>query len=562
AGNNNNNLIDPTTTGRLNTVAPGLISESALRQWPANLDRPKNWLRTDLSGLIPYTGAGGDEADVRVWAFAAFLRNADSIQWDACLPAEKDPQTPADPNELVWFYPGSWFGVDQPVPTVQIKWLRRAQQDFEYLQLAKQRGTQLNVLPIARLLAKPVEIQPGQAPDPTYGLLIGTANRKAWSDLKPILTQILQSRGPGITPDENAISDLNQRTLRWMEPLEKPVILPRRTEWNVGTPPPGETGTWVNLRLGFDLYNASDTTPDQNLLSYDPTHLSPGWIIQPQPVQIPKLSMYQVAPQGLSARLDPARVNVAVHAPVRINFKSGFNGATTPLDVVVPMTRSVRRRAPLVINGSLDDWVSDDGLQGGPLVKLMSRPAVQSHTLEYSNTRSELFSSWGDDDWYLAFRVEGLSPGKSVLAARNFVEYQNGRAWGEDVCEVIMQAVYEDGTTGPLVYVAVKPGGNVWVERKMKPNGEWQTFAAGVRYAATLQQSIWRGEVAVPWPALINPDKTDSFAAQGKPNLPTLLKFNFIQHKRDSGESASWAGPIDGGRDDGFTGVVVLKEPE
>ncbi|MDB5326370.1 MAG: hypothetical protein JWM57_1939, partial [Phycisphaerales bacterium] len=72
AGDNNAELIDPTATGRLNTVAPGLISESALRQWPANLDRPKNWLRTDLSGLIPYTGAGGDEADVRVWAFAAF----------------------------------------------------------------------------------------------------------------------------------------------------------------------------------------------------------------------------------------------------------------------------------------------------------------------------------------------------------------------------------------------------------------------------------------------------------------------------------------------------------
>jgi hypothetical protein len=83
-----------------------------------------------------------------------------------------------------------------------------------------------------------------------------------------------------------------------------------------------------------------------------------------------------------------------------------------------------------------------------------------------------------------------------------------------------------------------------------------------VRYAATVQQSVWRGEIAIPWQALIQPTKTDLFSAQGKPNLPTLIKFNFIQHKRDTGESASWAGPIDGGRDDPFTGVVVLKEPE
>jgi hypothetical protein len=362
----------------------------------------------------------------------------------------------------VWFYPGSWFGVDQPVPTVQLKWLRRAQQDFEYLRLAEQRGSRTAIFPIARVLAKPVEIQPGQAPDPTFGLLIGTANPKAWADLKPILVQILQSRGPGITPDENQIADLNQKTLYWMEPLERPVILPRVTDWNVGTPPPGETGTWVNLRLGFDLYNASDTKPVQNELFYDPSRLSPGWVVQPQPVSIPTLLVYQVASQGLNARIDPARVDIAKHTPVRIEFRSGDTGSRTPLDVVAPVTRSVRRKAPLLVNGSLDDWMSDDGLQGGPLVKMLNRPAVQAHALEYASTRTELFSAWGDDDFYLAFRVEGLSANKSVQASRNFVDYEIGRAWGEDVCEALFQSVYEDGTNGPQVHVAVKPGGKVW----------------------------------------------------------------------------------------------------
>jgi len=70
---------------------------------------------------------------VRLWAWLAFLRQAGLIQWTNVLPNYDNPDQPADPSDLIWFYPGSWFGVDDPVPTVQLKWVRRAQQDFEYL---------------------------------------------------------------------------------------------------------------------------------------------------------------------------------------------------------------------------------------------------------------------------------------------------------------------------------------------------------------------------------------------------------------------------------------------
>ncbi|MGN6725923.1 MAG: hypothetical protein ACTHLZ_08400 [Tepidisphaeraceae bacterium] len=563
AGDSNPNLIDAAATGRLNCVAPGLISSSSMEQWPANLQKPQFWLRTDLAGLIPYVGAGGDETDVRVWSWVAFLRHANAIQWDNALPKEPDLSTPADPTELTWFYPGSWFGVDDVLPTVQLKWLRQAQQDYEYLLLAEQRGSLLNVLPMARLLAKPVEIQPGQAPDPTYSLLIGTASHDAWHSAKPLIARIIESRGPGITPDENAIAALNLDTLRWMEPLERPVILPRTTQWTVGAPPPGEIGPWVNLRLGIDLYNASDTTPVQNELGYE--KLIAGWEVQPQPVQIPKLLMYQVARQYLTARLDPSRITPNRAFPVAVAYRSGETGQTTPMGLVAPVSRTVRRVAPLSINGSLDDWTGDDALLLGPLVKMMDRPSVQAHSLNYAASASELYSGWTDDKFLFAFRVEGLGKSTGVLAARNFIDYQDRRAWGEDVCQIIAQAMYDDGSTGPLVHIAVKPGGNLWVERQLDPKTHvepWQDFESGVRYASTAEGQVWRGEMSIPWKALIDPDKTAEMQRQGKPNVPTMLKFNFIQHKRDTGESSSWAGPIDYGRSDAFTGVLVLKEPE
>ena len=81
----------------------------------------------------------------------------------ACDPGPYEEDTgqesaEADPDETTWFYPGHWFGVDEPVPTVQLKWLRRAQQDYQYLRMAKERGEVLNALVMARLITKPVEM--------------------------------------------------------------------------------------------------------------------------------------------------------------------------------------------------------------------------------------------------------------------------------------------------------------------------------------------------------------------------------------------------------------------
>src|SRR5206468_3757453 len=116
--------IDPTTASRLITASPSLISRPPLHPWPAQTPRTEHWLRTDLPGLMPYVGAGADERDIRLWAWLAFLRHvaaADAsgrdemlILWNNTLPAAVDPSKPADPDELTWFYPGSWFGFDQP----------------------------------------------------------------------------------------------------------------------------------------------------------------------------------------------------------------------------------------------------------------------------------------------------------------------------------------------------------------------------------------------------------------------------------------------------------------
>jgi hypothetical protein len=117
---------------------------------------------------------------------------------------------------------------------------------------------------------------------------------------------------------------------------------------------------------------------------------------------------------------------------------------------------------------------------------------------------------------------------------------------------VLIQPVFADNSVGPVLHVVCKPAG-LWVERKLDARlnaNPWQPLeGTGVRYKWAFEGGNWRGEVAIPWRAICDAEK----------GVPALLRFNFAQHRHATGESASWAGPIDYARDDAFTGVLFLR---
>jgi hypothetical protein len=559
----NPNLIKPEDAPRLLTSNPGIVFSSPIQDWPSGVQRPDRWLRTDLTGLIPYVGAGGDERDVRLWAWLSFLPLPPPqfgvrygpvrfIYWPGALPRNSTPDQAADPNELIWFYPGSWFGLDEPVPTIQLKWLRRAQQDYEYLFLAQQRGDMLNALYMSRLMSKPVEIQPGQQPDQTYGLMCGTADPQAWDQVTDLLAKRILLREPGQAVNKDQDYKLTIETLQWSYPQERPVILGRITTWNWDA-----RENAINLLLGIDIYNASDSRPDDNSLAWTSIPSPSAWQMRPQPIMIPSLGTYHVRRAHMNARVDPTRLrNKLDRRPIEVTFTNGYDKKPSTLRLVLPVSVSDRREGGLDIkDGSLHDWSMDDAIHNGPLLRMLNRPALQAQKLEEAETATQIFTGWADENFYVAFKLSGLSQ-SPVRTARNFVDYQFRRAWGEDLCQVLIQPIYADNTIGPILHVACKPNGGEWTERKLDPRiyaDPWQTLvSAGVRYVATPDGNDWRGELAIPW-------KTINDQAKG---MPVMLRFNFIHHRQDTGDSASWAGPIDFGRDDAFMGILLLREPE
>ncbi|MGH7214162.1 MAG: hypothetical protein ACREIT_05310 [Tepidisphaeraceae bacterium] len=559
ASSGNPRLIDPLKASRLLTAAPNLVFSTPMQRWPQDLAKPQRWLRTDLPGLLPYAGAGGDERDVRVWSWLAFLRQAQFILWDTVLPRHADSNKPADPNELVWFYPGHWFGVDEPVPSVQLKWLRRAQQDYEYLRLAWERGEKINALLMARLIAKPVEIQPNQSPDPTYSLMSGTTDARAWSDAQALLARTILLREPGQAREPEKEHALNLQTLQWIEPQERPLLLGQATQWLLDPVRNVNAGeNWINLRLGIDIYNASDTTPDQNTLQW--SALPPGWQVKPQPVTISALQQYHVDRFGIEGRFNLDRLTEqASRQPVEVTFVNGFTKKQSKLRVVLPIAASDRREGRLAIDGSLGEWTAADAIQDGPMVRMIDRPALQSQHVRTASSASSVYTGWADENFYLAFKVTGAKP-VDAGSGRNFIDYQSRRAWGEDLIQLVVQPVQADNTLGPVLHIAINPNGRAWVERKLDPRlhaNPWQPLnGADVRFASTIEGPDWRGELAIPWRAIT------AASADAAPARPTLLRFNFVQHQTTTGESASWAGPVDFGRDDSFTGLIYVREPE
>jgi hypothetical protein len=471
------------------------------------------------------------------------------VLWHETLPASDDASAPAHPNELAWFYPGSWFGSDEPVPTIQLKWLRRAQQDFEYLWLARQRGEVLNATQMARLITKPVEIVPGQAPDPVYSLMSGTTDQRTWDDAQALLAKTILLRPAGERPDPARQHALYIQTLQWAQPQERPLLVGRAAQWSTDKPS-DDHHAWLKLRLDLDIYNASDITPGENALQWAHVPDDSGWEVHPQPtsVAVPQLQTYHVERSAVEARFDLGKITPAAREPVQVNFINGFTRVATPLKLVLPVAASDRREGPLALDGRLNDWSEIDAIQDGPLLAMMSRPNLQKAQLRYASVPAQIYTAWARDHFYLAFSLHGLAP--DPHQAHNDVYYQSRRAWGEDLCEVLIQPVYADDSLGPVLHVVCKPNGAQWVQRKS--GAKWETVeGGGIRYAVTTPQDRWRGEVAIPW-KLIDP-------AANRP--PALLRFNFSQHRAVTCESASWCGPIDFGRDDRLMGILYLRTP-
>ncbi len=548
--------VPHTVASRLFTLSEGLVYPSPIRDWPSDVAKPLHWINTDQQfGSTSYIGVG-NEQDIRTLAALAFIRNATLVHIAQALPKSGVPD---DANQIVLFYPGQVYGVNHPLATLQLKWLRKAEQDFAYFHFA---GRQDDVLKMCRLITQTVKLLPAQPPMPIDTLLAGGNDPQA-SEHACRLIADRYGRPRNIRDDKSALpvkDAVDLKTIRWFSDHQHPTLIPGAVRWSwpdtFDQPADQEPGRWIDAAISVDIYNPAEEMPNGNALQW--TAIPSGWEIHPQPLEVPALAQFQIHRVVTHARFNLNRTAPESRQPMGLTFIDGFNGETFPFNLSLPVAISERRLHHLSLDGSLDDWDASDALLlEKPMVKMLNRPSLQSPTLTLADTKSSIYSAWSDDNFYIAFRLAGVA-NTAPQTLRNFVQYDSGRAWGEDLCEALIQPVYADNTIGPTLHIVCKPGGEC-IEQKSQPGAagddKWQAFEpAGVRYATgniDPAQKIWRGELAIPWRAISSADHP----------RPELLRFNFIQHQQSTGASASWAGPIDQSRDDSLSGLILLREP-
>ena len=456
---------------------------------------------------------------MRLWGWLAFLRDATLVDVGDALPASADPKRPIDPTQIVWFYPGESFGQSGPVPTVQLKWLRRLEQDYEYLRLAADRSEEPFARVVARTLVRPVRVEPGQSVDPLLPLMAGTPQDGAWREglslvadkvaiATPALRQVLPPR---------FVTDHTNRTTAWLFPRERPAAVVTATRWDLGRDATGDARLF--LRAGVSVYNPSDARPEGFTLAFAtmPGGDSPfgnGPWKSPGAAKLPPVATYEVGGFTLNAsalvRDLAGGFLLSGQAPMRLSVRDEAGGGVSTAEAVAPAAVLDERAEPPRVDGLLGEWSGNEAIIDGPMVQMHARgrppkrpnrPAARSPPKPSSAGPTQACS--------VAFKLPGVPTGKNVVRqSKNFVETEFGRVWGEDACELLVQPVWlqaGDPVAGPLLLVVCKPDGAFARRRgdRREQAQPWQNFESGLRYAATTDaQGVWRAEVTLPWDAL------------------------------------------------------------
>lgn len=455
-------------------------------------------------------------------------------------------------SRAAWFYPAERLdGVPRGtavVPGIGLKWARRAQQDWELLELAYRRGGggaggpggaagpggRQVVLSVLQVMAGgsgtapptgPGSASVGRPDEPGTDLLADASDAEVWTHGMELVRRAAAWQDPTRFRSESEAQAWRMMEAaelrRWLLGVEVPRFLATAARWSQAVP----GGT---LRLEVRL-TPVEAGVQRRVVGLPEAAVEGDLVRVSLPVDMAWSGEGWSSAWAVSATASP---------PSEAVF-------TRELSVPVAAVRPSTDAGAVRLDGSLDEWTSGEAVHRGGLVRMLDAGTAASGRLVRSGKDTLVLMRWEPEGLWVGLRLSGVSH-RGAAVGTNFVTEAQGRAFGEDLCRLVLRS------GGSEVRLLLKPAGLTVEEAPAGVASAVVPYAAvteGVPGEGGRDERVWRAELRVP-----------SAMLGGPLSVGQAIEMNLIRHDRETGESSSWAGPID--RDlQPFRGVLVLRGP-
>ncbi|HNO78442.1 MAG TPA: hypothetical protein PKN33_10320 [Phycisphaerae bacterium] len=442
--------------------------------------------------------------------------------------AETEPASPQaciefDPNVLL--YPGSYFGLNEPIASMRLKRLRRGAQDGLYLYLLQEfRGKEH----IARAVLDSLLYRFGAD---AYGAHFADGSSHAWCENPYAWDAARNICAQEMRTDAGADAEPIEDALRWQQFMQ--AVRHVRFETRGVRVKRGVGESALDIDFVVQVTNDSRVPIEGTLRIEDPPV---GWTLSEPTKRIDSVPPGKKRSVVMSASAPTITWGDSGVRYLSLLFESEGK-ETTPIPVRMCHVAAPPLEDPIKLDGDLGDWPASVGNDAGSFV-LISGLGTDAKSFASGGPTHDTTCVTGtrDGKLYIGLRCAFDPSNRRVIGESSAAAPEDLVPVGEDAVEILIDPT-NAGTrsTGDLYHIVVRSGGVEWEHGVTlnPPTGPVKHWPTSIEHAARIHDDVWTAEIAIPLDAF--PEGYRSASVWG---------FNVARFDYTSQQYSNWAGAV------------------